>query len=691
MGSRHYSGAHGSRPQSMSVDHEEGVNTRPLRTGTGLGTKAGATNIDAVETSVKVSRRRRRLCAHRVGRNQGTLPGFAAPMAGENILSPRRSLESIIGFSNSATAIPVRVAEVGVRPDLDQRRHEDESCHREETSSNPIQKPDQTLQEGSSLAPEVKVPWRRIGDPCPVCARPSCLPEHHYITIQTPAFDDLDGRTKKHVLDNLYNGDVQPKSHTRLEILRADGIMRTIYVRDAVVRCNGCNGTRTNKKPCQDIATGLTWIGLMTPPKGEAPGPGRVRNQAAWDLMANNWYQDFPGEVRRLVEAAVPYMPKSWFRGTINPVDRIISAIRMTDNGKALRYAGSCIKEWAADGSLERPFSYGTLQATKDFEGIHGFLHNLRRLGTMPFSHLTVSFGSDASGLPGGPGAAYNKERGVTRERDDKKTRTTVMYKFKEERRKKKGQKPKISVGDKPYNMVMFGNIRETCMIAEMGFFRKKLKDIVKEGVHRDAKGKVIIRGEQPWVVPMLINVKTLHPTLQEYHGDKGEYSDKLFMAGEKLGVTIDVEHKSNFEPAESGGTFSSPKAAATRKFYKDLEDPEAFLDRLYQREIDEGIFGGIKRELRSYLRNIKPEHQEVETLLFGLKWNIKWALYEKYNRSIHADYRPHAARVFESGLLSLEEQALRYDGKRGVSVLTHDLAGRSQARFPAAVAAEGT
>lgn len=40
------------------------------------------------------------------------------------------------------------------------------------------------------------------------------------------------------------------------------------------------------------------------------------------------------------------------------------------------------------------------------------------------------------------------------------------------------------------------------------------------------------------------------------------EFSQKLFLGGEKIGVVIDVPHKSNFMPAASGGTFSSPKGS---------------------------------------------------------------------------------------------------------------------------------
>lgn len=585
----------------------------------------------------------------------------------EGIHSAPGKPEALASMSTVAAATTPRNLQEAGSDDMVMRPREAPKCRQ-----NPVQPSGHQV--GASLAELPLVPWRLPGKPCPVCKQEHCRPEDLYVLTEVPAFDMLDGRIKKHVLDNLYEGDVQPLSHNRLEITRSTGLLRTIYYRGEHWHCVECSGSRNELNVCQDIATGLTWLGIMLPPKGVAKSTELVRNQAAWDLMADRWEQDYPAEVKRLVEATRRFMPKTWFNAKTDPVDRIVAMLLLTDSDTPLRYAGGKLRKWAAEGLLERSFSYGTVQATKSFPGMKQYLDNLRRSHVAAFTQLAESFGTDATGLPGGCKALYNKERSATR--DEEQTRQILPEADDATTAKatRKKRDPKITVEDKPYNMVQFGFIRELRMIAEMGFFQKNLKDVTKDGVHVSDAGKIIIRGEQPWVWPMVYNAKLVHPGITEYHGDKGEFSEKLFLGGEKMGVVIDVPHKSNFKAAGSGGVFETPKAAATRKLLKDLEDPESFLDRYYTREVDEGCIGGIKREMRAWLRNIKPEHQEIEAQLMALKWNIKWGLYEKYNRRLVPSYASHATIVFGMNLQELDALALRYNGDHGWKVMLRDL-----------------
>lgn len=544
-------------------------------------------------------------------------------------------------------------------------------------------------QVGVSMAELPLVPWRLPGKPCPVCKKDHCLPEQLYESIDDLSFDAQDGRIKKHALENLYQGDLQPLSHFRFELTRADGLVRTVYYRLGVWHCVQCSGTRSQTNQCQDIATILTWLGIMLPPKGVPKTSELVRNQAAWDRMADKWEHDYPAEVKRLVESTRRYMPKAWFLAKTDPVDRVVAMLLLTDCDTPLRYAGGKLRKWAQEGILERPFSYGTVQATKSLPGIKQYLDNLRRSHVAAFGELAESLGTDASGMTGGCKALYNKERAATR--DAEATRQLLPDADDPAVSEEASKDSKMKVEDKPYNMVQFSFIRETRMIPELGFFQKNLKDIKKDGVHVAVSGKIIIRGEQPWVWPMVFNAKLVNPRITEYHGDKGEFSEKLFLGGEKMGIVIDVPHKVNFKPAGSGGVFATPKGAATRKLMKDLEDPEAFLDRYYQREVDEGCIGGIKREMRAWLRNIKPEHQEIEAMLMAQKWNIKWGLYEKYNRNLVPNYGGHVAIVFDMKLPDLDVLALRYNGDKGWEVMLRDLNALKTDRLDVGQAPKGS
>ena len=642
----------------------------------GPGTRSGARRAHG--TIVRTSRGRR---VAKLGVGQLCLEVVTEAVPQEKIHPSPQRIEAEKCLSNEAAVAPLfQPVEAGRTGGLRLPREAECLANQVPLSGHQV---------GVPLAELPLVPWRQPGKPCPVCKQDHCRPEDLYVRTDVPSFDMLDGRVKKHVLDNLYEGDVQPLSHNRLEITRSTGVLRTTYYRGEHWHCVECSGSRNEANPCQDIATGLTWLGIMLPPKGVPKSSELVRNQAAWDRMADHWEQDYPAEVKRLVESTRRFMPKAWFTAKTDPVDRIVAMLLLTDSDTPLRYSGGKLRKWAEEGILERSFSYGTVQATKSLPGIKQYLDNLRRSHVAAFTQLAESFGTDATGLPGGCKALYNKERSATRDAEEARQLLPDADQNETPGEDQKGN-GKIAVQDKPYNMVMFGFVRENRMIAEMGFFQKNLKEITKDGVHVNDAGKIIIRGEQPWVWPMVYNAKLVNPGIIEYHGDKGEFSEKIFLGGEKMGVVVDVPHKVNFKAAGSGGIFDTPKAAATRKLLKDLEDPESFLDRYYTREVDEGCIGGLKREMRAWLRNIKPEHQETEAQLMAAKWYLKWGLYEKYNRGLVPNYAGHAAIVFGMGLQELDVLALRYNGDHGWKVMLRDLNALKTGRLDVGTAAEG-